>query len=61
MKRKQIRAAVMGLCLSICLTGCEETPEEVIVKEKGADQISKYESDEKTERILRETLGAPEH
>ena len=62
MKRKQIKAAVaMGLCLSICLTGCEETPEEVIVKEKGADQISKYESDEKTERILRETLGAPEH
>lgn len=61
MKRKQIRAAAIGLCLSICLAGCEETPEEVIVKEKGAGQISKYESDEKTESILRETVGAPEH
>lgn len=60
MKKKYITMITAALCISL-LTGCEETPEEVIVKEKGAENIAEYESGEAAENLLRETLGAPEH
>ncbi len=75
MKKKYLMAA---LCLSAgILAGCQETPKESIVKEKGADSIKNYESMEneeedaetgengeensKEEGALREIIGAPEH
>ncbi len=75
MKRKYILAA--AICLSICaLAGCQETPKESIVREKGADSIKNYQSEEPEDvgnagdagnaggtaaKSLRESLGAPEH
>lgn len=70
--RKRYTAAVMCLCAGI-LAGCQETPKESIVREKGAGSIEKYESMEaegedaaagengKKKGDLREILGAPEH
>ena len=45
MKKKYLLAVC--LCITF-LAGCEKTPDEVIVKEKGAGNISQYESGEKT-------------
>lgn len=56
-KLKRIIAA--GLCISI-LAGCQETPKDAIVKEKGTKSVEKYESGEDTAASLRESLGAPE-
>lgn len=60
MKKKYITMIAACLCISI-LTGCEKTPEEAIVKEKGAESIKEYESTEETDSPLLETLTAPEH
>lgn len=60
MKRQQIIIIVAGLCISI-LSGCQKTPEEAIVKEKGASSIKNYQSTEHTGISLRETLKVPEH
>lgn len=61
MKNKLFRAF---LCIGMgctMLTGCEKTPEEAIVKEKGAGSIRQYESGEEAKGRLREILKAPEH
>ncbi len=58
MKKKYLLAVC--LCITF-LAGCEKTPDEVIVKEKGAGNISQYESGEKTKSPLSEALGIPEH
>ena len=61
MKKKTLMA-LLSLCMSCTLlSGCEKTPEEAIVREKGADSLKKYESGENTENSLAESLGAPEH
>ena len=58
MKRK---AAAGMLCLTlIAFAGCEETPEDVIVREKGTDAVRQYESAEDG-GALREMVNAPEH
>lgn len=60
--KKRIIAAF--LCLSMgcmILSGCEKTPEETIVREKGADSIKQYESEENRKGSLADALGAPEH
>ena len=40
---------------------CQKTPEDAIVKEKGASSIKNYQSTENTGTSLRETIKAPEH
>ena len=59
MKKKQMIMIVAGLSISI-LAGCQKTPEDAIVKEKGASSIKKYQSTETKETSLRETIKAPE-
>ncbi len=45
--KKKITAIVLCLGMgSTLLAGCEKTPKESIVREKGADSIDKYESGE---------------
>lgn len=62
MRKKKAMAAALGINLAVCvLAGCEKTPEESIVKEKGADSIRQYESTEETKGGLRERLNAPKH
>ncbi len=61
MKKKTLTLIfTAGFCAFI-LAGCQETPKESIVKQKGAANIKEYESTEETGRSLREVLGAPEH
>ncbi len=60
MKKRFVSILAAGLCASI-LAGCQETPKESIVKQKGAANVKEYESAEHTDSPLRETLGAPEH
>ncbi len=61
--RKQVLAVLVCVnALAMSLAGCEKTPEEAIVREKGADSIKEYESAGGEEKgTLREALGAPEH
>lgn len=60
MKKKTL-TALLSLCMSCTLlSGCEKTPDETIVREKGADSLKKYESGENTGNSLAESLGAPE-
>ena len=62
MRRKVLAVLVCVTIVASGLTGCEKTPEEAIVREKGADSMKEYESAEEGEKgLLRETLGAPEH
>ena len=62
MRKKKAMAAALGINLAVCvLAGCEKTPEESIVKEKGADSIRQYESTEETKGGLWERLNAPKH
>lgn len=59
MKRKLL--AVL-FCFSITsFMGCEKTPEETIVREKGAGSTKQYESGEDTNSPLGERLSVPEH
>ena len=61
MKKKTLTMLLMaGICAGM-LAGCQETPKESIVKQKGAANIKEYESTEQTGSPLQETLGAPEH
>ncbi len=61
MKKKYISMLAAGLCITM-LTGCQETPKDTIVKQKGADAVKSYESAETaTDGLLRESLGAPMH
>lgn len=60
MKKKIVSLLAAGLCISI-LAGCQETPKDNIVRQKGSASIKEYESTEGTEGTLREALGAPEH
>ncbi|MCI8485391.1 MAG: hypothetical protein HFH41_13795 [Lachnospiraceae bacterium] len=60
MKKKYITGIAAGLCISI-LAGCQETPENSIVKQKGTESIKEYESGEETASPLKEILGVPEH
>lgn len=73
MKRKYAAAMAAVLCFGL-LTGCQETPDNTIVREKGADKIKQYESAEEEkedtenmedakeqENALRKTLNIPEH
>lgn len=59
--KKKCRIVIAVGCTISLLAGCEKTPEETIVKEKGTESIQNYESGEKTDKSLRDTLGAPEH
>ena len=60
--KKNIITAILCLGMGcMLLSGCEKTPEETIVREKGADSVKQYESRENTESSLAEILGAPEH
>lgn len=65
MKRKILALFLSCCCISI-LAGCQETPKEAIVKEKGADSIKEYESAGETDgagetgSALREMVDAPE-
>lgn len=60
MRRKYKIWFAIGLCITM-MAGCEKTPDELIVKEKGAGNIAAYESGEESGDLLRETLGIPEH
>lgn len=60
MRRKCKIWFAIGLCIMM-MAGCEKTPDEVIVKEKGSGNIEAYESVDETGESLRETLGVPEH
>ncbi|MDE5779311.1 MAG: hypothetical protein K2I10_12535 [Lachnospiraceae bacterium] len=60
MRRKYKIWFAIGLCITM-MAGCEKTPDEVIVKEKGAGNMEAYESGDETGELLRETLGVPEH
>ena len=60
MRKKYKILFVLSLCVSM-VAGCEKTPDDLIVKEKGAENIAAYESGEDTGDLLRETLGIPEH
>lgn len=64
MKRNVVSAIALCLCASL-LAGCQETPEDSIVREKGAASIKSYESAEEGNQeegqSLRELVGAPEH
>lgn len=60
MRRKYKIWFAIGLCITM-MAGCEKTPDEVIVKEKGAANMEAYESGDETGELLRETLGVPEH
>ncbi len=62
MRKKYISVIAAGLCVAM-FAGCQETPKDSIVKQKGADSIKSYESAEEpeTDSPLRELLGAPEH
>lgn len=54
--RKNYKAILAaGLCISI-LTGCQETPQNTIVKQKGADNIKEYES---AEGKIKDMVNAP--
>lgn len=58
------RISAVMLCFGMgctLLAGCEKTPEEAIVREKGADSMKRYESGADTKNLLAERLGAPEH
>lgn len=62
MMKKRIYAAVLCLGIGCALfSGCEKTPKEAIVREKGTDSIKQYESGESTGGSLAESLGAPDH
>lgn len=59
MKRKLLSVL---FCFSFtALMGCEKTPEETIVREKGAQSTNQYESGEETNSPLRKRLEAPKH
>lgn len=60
MKKRTHSMIAAGLCL-VFLAGCQETPKDTIVRQKGADSIKSYEGTEDTGDSLREVLGAPEH
>lgn len=62
MKKKYGSMIAAGLCIAF-LAGCQETPENAIVRQKGADSVKSYESAEDAQAgtLLRELLGAPEH
>lgn len=60
MKKRFVPILAAGLCVSI-LAGCQETPKESIVKQKGAANVKEYESAEQSDSLLRETLGAPKN
>lgn len=63
MKRKYVAVMTTVLCLGL-LAGCQETPENTIVREKGADNVKEYDSAENSEgegNALREALNVPEH
>lgn len=63
MKRKYIPMVAAGLCIAL-FTGCQETPKDAIVRQKGADSVKSYESTEESVQAgtsLRELLGVPEH
>lgn len=59
MRKKQFLAALCA-CAVLC-SGCEKTPENVIVREKGKQSIQKYESGELAKESLARQLGVPEH
>ncbi len=61
MKKKIIAVFVCFGMGCMILSGCEKTPEETIVREKGADSIKQYESGENAEGTLAKSLGVPEH
>ena len=58
--RKKTVLAVMCVC-AVLFSGCEKTPENVIVREKGKQSIQKYESGESAGGSLAEQLEAPQH
>ncbi len=63
MKKKYIPMVAAGLCIAL-FTGCQETPKDAIVRQKGADSVKSYESTEEGVQAgtsLRELLGVPEH
>lgn len=56
MNKKYLTAIAAALTVTL-LTGCQETPKDSIVKQKGADNMQGYESASGT---LREMINAPE-
>ena len=56
MKKKYTAILAAALCISI-LTGCQETPKNAIVKQKGADSASGYET---AEGKIKDMVNAPE-
>ena len=56
------RAALLAFCiLAGGLAGCEKTPEDVVVREKGIKSIREYESTESMGGSLYESLSVPKH
>lgn len=60
---RQTSMAILALCLCVgILTGCEKTPEESIVKEKGSGAAGGYASaGDDNGVLLKEELNIPEH
>ncbi len=56
MKKKHIAILAAVLCIGI-LSGCQETPGNTIVKQKGADSVKEYES---VEDKIKDMLKAPD-
>ena len=59
MRKKEVLWA-FGI-LAVVLTGCEKTPEDVVVREKGIKSIQEYESTESMGSSLYESLNVPKH
>lgn len=59
MKRKVILP--LACVCAVLISGCEKTPEDVIVREKGTQSKKNYQSEVRIGGKLAEYLGAPEH
>ncbi|MFG6384022.1 MAG: hypothetical protein K1V96_07180 [Lachnospiraceae bacterium] len=60
MKRKYMSIITICLCVSV-LAGCQETPKNSFVKQKGAANIKQYESMEESKNSFKDMLGVKEH
>ena len=59
-KRNVLVAILFCLVTTGVMSGCEKTPEDVIVTEKKKDNMANYETAEDTETKIREAMAIPD-